>query len=81
MPRIRVVEPESPESELGVLYRTIAGARGAVANILRIHSLSPRTLAKHFHYYKELMFGRTGLSRAQRELIAVAVSQTNDCHY
>ncbi len=31
--------------------------------------------------YLAVMFGREGLSRRQRELLAVVVSRANDCHY
>jgi alkylhydroperoxidase family enzyme len=31
--------------------------------------------------YKGIMFGPSGLSRQERELLAVVVSCQNDCHY
>ena len=31
--------------------------------------------------YREVMFGESGLTRAERELVAVVVSSTNDCFY
>ncbi|MBI1746583.1 MAG: carboxymuconolactone decarboxylase family protein [Acidobacteria bacterium] len=31
--------------------------------------------------YKAVMFGRSGLSRAEREMLATVVSQTNSCFY
>ena len=31
--------------------------------------------------YREVMFGRSELSRADREFLAVVVSRANDCHY
>jgi alkylhydroperoxidase family enzyme len=31
--------------------------------------------------YGALMHGRSPLTRAQREMIAVVVSRTNGCHY
>ena len=31
--------------------------------------------------YREIMFGRSELSRADREFLAVVVSRANDCHY
>ncbi len=54
---------------------------GVVPNILRIHSHRPAALASHMGLYKTLMFERSALSRAQREMIAVVVSQVNKCHY
>jgi alkylhydroperoxidase family enzyme len=50
-------------------------------NILASHSLSPDALRAHERLYKTLLFGVSGLSRAEREAIAVAVSAANECHY
>lgn len=50
-------------------------------NILRIHGVAPAVMRAHYELYRELMYGRGPLSRVQREMIAVAVSAANDCHY
>ena len=50
-------------------------------NILQIHSVHPKMMRLHFDMYVELMRGPGPLSLAQRELIGVAVSSTNGCHY
>ncbi len=50
-------------------------------NILRIHGVHSRTMPLHYDLYRELMYGRGPLSRAQREMIAVVVSAHNQCHY
>lgn len=78
---IRTVELEDAEGELAAAYDRVAGARGVVANILKVHGVSPRVMLAHLDLYRELMFGRSGLTRAEREMIAVAVSVTNDCDY
>ena len=31
--------------------------------------------------YKAIMFGPSGLTRAERELLATVTSRHNDCHY
>ncbi len=49
--------------------------------ILASHSLNPEVLDAHVTLYRTIMFGRSGLSRSEREAIAVAVSAVNDCHY
>jgi len=46
-----------------------------------VHSLAPQTLTAHLELYKRLMFGPSDLSREEREMIAVAVSSANGCHY
>ena len=50
-------------------------------NILRIHGVHSQTMRHHFDLYRELMYGRSPLSRIQREMIAVVVSAVNECHY
>ena len=50
-------------------------------NILRIHGVHHRTMRQHYDLYRELMYGRSPLSRIQREMIAVVVSAANECHY
>jgi alkylhydroperoxidase family enzyme len=50
-------------------------------NIIQIHGVHSRTLRQHYELYRDLMYAKGPLSRVQREMIAVVVSATNDCHY
>ena len=50
-------------------------------HIIRIHGVHPRSMRQHYDLYLELMRGPSPLSRIQREMIAVAVSAANHCHY
>jgi alkylhydroperoxidase family enzyme len=52
-----------------------------LANILDSHSLNADALRTHTALYRTVMFGSSGLTRAERELMAVAVSAANGCHY
>ena len=54
---------------------------GQSANILDSHSLNADALRAHIGLYRTVMFGESGLSRLEREAIAVAVSAANECHY
>ncbi len=54
---------------------------GFVPNVLRVFALRPRHLLRWWDYYDDLMRGESGLTKAQREMIAVVVSATNRCHY
>jgi uncharacterized peroxidase-related enzyme len=78
---IRVIEPEEADAELAAVYEATAGKRGALAAVHKIHSLHPETLTAHMALYMELLFGRSPLTRREREAIAVAVSRTNGCAY
>lgn len=49
--------------------------------ILASHSLNPDALQAHLRLYRTVMFGPSGVSRAEREAMAVCVSAANDCHY
>jgi alkylhydroperoxidase family enzyme len=50
-------------------------------HILRVHGVHPRAMRLHYDLYVELMRGPSSLSRVQREMLAVAVSAANKCHY
>lgn len=78
---IKVIDETEAAGKLREVYAEVGAARGRVANILKLHSLHPEAMSAHLHLYRELMFGRSELARAERELIAVAVSVTNHCHY
>lgn len=78
---IRTIEPEEGDEPLRQAYAAVAGRRGEVANILSIHSLNPAVMISHLRLYADLMFGPSELTRAEREMLAVAVSSTNGCHY
>jgi len=56
-------------------------ARGKVSNIMKVHSLNPGAMRQHLGFYAHLMFGASGLTRGEREAMAVAVSQANGCDY
>lgn len=81
MAYIRYVPPAEAGPRLSRLYGRYADARGRLDNILRIHALNPPSMEHHHDLYRHLMAGPSPLSRAQREMIAIAVSAENDCFY
>lgn len=81
MAYIRTTDSDAATGELASAYETVRGARGTVANIMKIHSVAPRAMLAHLNLYRELMFGPSELTRTERETIAVAVSVANHCHY
>lgn len=78
---IKEIEVTEAEGKLAQVYAELLEKRGAISNILRVHSLNPDAMASHLDLYMKIMFGKSGLSRAEREAIAVVVSATNDCEY
>lgn len=79
--RISTIEPEDAEEVLAAAYARVAGARGKISEIWKMHSLHPELIGPHLDLYTEIMFRSSPLSRADRELIAYVVSIANDCHY
>lgn len=75
------IELADAEGKLGELYTELLEKRGKVSNIFKLHSLNPAAMGNHLDLYMTLMFGESGLSRAERESIAVVVSATNECDY
>ena len=78
---IRYVPEDDASPELKALYRRYRAPHGDVDHILKIHSLNPASMETHARFYKTLMFGRSELTRVQREMIAVVVSTLNRCFY
>ena len=81
MAYIPILDDEDAPQDLREMYSRLAPAGTPVDNILRIHSLNPKSLQVHYDLYRHLMYGPSDLSRAEREMIAVVVSRVNDCHY
>ncbi len=81
MPYIRVIDEDEAEGKLFQTYDNIQRTRGRVSNVLRIQSLDPKGLQAHLDLYMAHIYRAGGLTRQQRETIAVAVSSTNGCTY
>ena len=75
------IEVGDADGKLKEVYAELVEKRGKVSNILKVHSLSPDAMGNHLDLYMTLMFGKSGLSRAERESVAVVVSATNECAY
>ena len=54
---------------------------GLVPNVLRAYSFDDKKLRAFTDMYNDLMLGASGLSKLEREMIAVAVSSVNHCYY
>jgi len=54
---------------------------GFVPNVLKAYAIKPQRLKTFANFYNELMLGESGLSKLEREMIAVVVSSINRCYY
>jgi uncharacterized peroxidase-related enzyme len=57
------------------------GKLGFIPNVFLAYAKRPEHFRAFMHYHDLLMKGPSGLSRAEREAIVVAVSAENDCLY
>lgn len=77
--------PETPRDQLPADYQKYFAVceekLGMVPNVLRAYSQNAAQLDVFSRFYNELMFGESGLSDLEKEMIAVAVSSSNRCYY
>ena len=78
---IRIIDEDEAEDALRREYEEAQRRAGRVFNVLKIQSLNAPTLRQSIALYIAVMYGKSPLSRAEREMLAVVVSQINECHY
>ena len=78
---INTINERDADGSLKDQYAKLKDSRSGVDNILKIHSLNPESLDAHVRLYKTIMYGKSPISRVDREMIAVLVSSINQCHY
>ncbi len=81
MAHIRLIEPDDASGPLKEEYDAAIARAGKVFNIVKAMSLRPGVLKRSMEMYKAIMFGPSGLTRAERELLATVTSRHNDCYY
>ena len=81
MPYIRLIDEGDAEGLLEEEYAAALERAGKVFNFLKAMSRNPRVLHASIELYREIMFGESGLSRRERELLATVTSSAQDCYY
>ena len=81
MAYIKIVDEDAADGPLAREYETARRRAGKVYNIVRIQGHRPAALRASIGLYQRVMYGESGLTRSERELLAVVVSQANHCHY
>ncbi len=78
---IRTIAHADATGKLKHEYDAAIRRAGRIWNIVQTMSLNAETLSASMRMYGAVMHAPSNLSRAQREMLAVVVSQTNHCRY
>lgn len=78
---LRVPNRDEVPPEVRAVWAPSEEKLGFVPNVLRFFALRPTHLLRWNEHYEELMKGPSGLTKAEREMIAVVVSVANACAY
>lgn len=70
-----------PTPEIAAYFAKCNEKLGFVPNVLRAYAFDNKKLQAFIDMVDDLMLGDSGLSKLEREMIAVAVSSVNHCHY
>jgi uncharacterized peroxidase-related enzyme len=78
---LRLPNPRRLDPAIKAVFAKCLEKIGFVPNVLRAYTLRPAKLELFRLYNNALMLGDSGLTKLEREMIAVVVSCANHCHY
>lgn len=78
---VAVPDEAGLDDDLKAYYDKCRDKLGLVPNVIRAYALRPNKLRTFIATYNELMLADSGLSKLEREMVAVVVSSANRCYY
>jgi uncharacterized peroxidase-related enzyme len=79
--RLGVPDPATLDQDLQAIWAKCVEKLGFVPNVYSTYSLRPQRLRNFMAMYNEIMLAPSGLSKLEREMVAVVVSSVNRCYY
>ena len=76
-----VPDPATLDDDLKAIWAKCVEKLGFVPNVFSTYSLKPQRLRNFMAMYNDIMLSKSGLSKLEREMIAVVVSSANRCYY
>lgn len=76
-----VPDPATLDEDLQAIWKKCVEKLGFVPNVYSTYSKRPLRLRHFMAMYNEIMFSESGLSKLEREMVAVVVSSANRCYY
>ncbi len=79
---IKIVQPEEADGELQQAYNKAQSPHGTVDNVMKVHSLQPKTMLGHLALYKSILHNPDmTLPTWFLEVVASYTSMVNNCDY
>ena len=78
---IAVPAPDALPAEVASEMGDISARIGFVPNVARLLAITPHHFVGWWRYFDDLMRGPSGLTKTQREMLAVVISAESDCPY
>jgi uncharacterized peroxidase-related enzyme len=75
------IEPTKLNPSMAAYFAKCEEKLGFVPNVLKAYAFDMAKLEAFVGYYNDLMLAPSGLTKLEREMIAVAVSSQNRCYY
>jgi uncharacterized peroxidase-related enzyme len=79
--KLGVPDPAGLDEDLRAIWAKCVEKLGFVPNVFSAYSLKPQRLRHFMAMYNDIMRAESGLSRLEREMVAVVVSSANRCYY
>ena len=74
-------DPDSLDEDMQRYFEVCQEKLGIVPNVLKTFTANQDKMRAFIQYYNTLMLAPSGLSKLEREMVAVVVSSTNRCFY
>ncbi len=72
---------DPPEADIAATFDKCTEKLGLIPHVLQAYAFDAAKLRAFMAFYNDLMLAPSGLTKAEREMIAVVVSAINRCHY
>jgi len=79
--KLGVPPADSLDPDLQEIWAKATEKLGFVPNVFAAYSLKPARLRNFMAMNREVMLAESGISRLEREMVAVVVSSVNRCYY
>ena len=79
--RFPVPDPKTLPEDIRQAIAAVEEKSGFLPNVFLAYAWRPEHFRAFFGFYEAVMRGPSGLSRDERELVALAVSTQNHCLY